>query len=77
MKETAAVLEEVLRLPPEDRAEFAARLLESLHAESQDEIDEAWALEIERRCAAVDDGTLQTSDWSEVRACIEREVFGR
>jgi len=31
-------------------------------------------LEIERRCAAVDAGTMTTSDWEDVRARIERDI---
>jgi putative addiction module component (TIGR02574 family) len=77
MKETTALLEEVLSLPEHDRAEIATRLLESLDPEAQEEVDEAWAAEIERRCAAVDAGTLGTSDWKDVRARIERDIFGR
>jgi putative addiction module component (TIGR02574 family) len=77
MKETAALLEQALRLPEPDRAEIAARLLESLDPETQADVDEAWAVEIERRCAAVDAGTLSLSDWKDVRARIERDIFGR
>jgi putative addiction module component (TIGR02574 family) len=43
----------------------------------EDDFDEAWAAEIERRCAAVDDGTLATLDWADVKARIERDIFGR
>ena len=52
-------------------------LLESLDPEAQQDVDEAWAAEIERRCAAVDAGTMATSDWKDVRARIERDIFGR
>jgi putative addiction module component (TIGR02574 family) len=77
MSETTTLLEQALRLPEHDRAEIATRLLESLDPETQRDIDEAWAAEIERRCAAVDAGTLATSDWNDVRARIERDIFGR
>lgn len=77
MSDTTALLEQVLSLPESDRADIAARLLESLDPEVQRDVDEAWAAEIERRCAAVDAGTLATSDWSDVRARIERDIFGR
>jgi putative addiction module component (TIGR02574 family) len=77
MNDTAALLEQALRLPEHDRAELAARILESLDPEAQRDIDDAWAAEIEKRCAAVDAGTLATSDWKEVRARIERDLFGR
>lgn len=77
MIDTAALLEQVLTLPEHERAKLATRLLESLDEEAQSDIDAAWAAEIEQRCAAVDAGTLATSDWKDVRARIEREIFGR
>jgi putative addiction module component (TIGR02574 family) len=73
----SALLEQVLSLPEHDRAEFAVRLLESLDPGGQADVDEAWVAEIERRCAAVDAGTLSTSDWKDVRARIERDLFRR
>jgi putative addiction module component (TIGR02574 family) len=77
MSDTNALLDQVLQLPEHDRAEIAARLLESLDPDAQHDVDEAWAAEIERRCAAVDAGTLATSDWKDVRSRIERDIFGR
>jgi putative addiction module component (TIGR02574 family) len=64
-------------LPEHDRAEITARLLESLDETKHDGVDDAWAREIERRCAALDSGEAVTSDWNEFRARIERDVFGR
>ena len=77
MIDTTTLLEQALSLPEHERAKLAARLLESLDLEAQDDVDAAWAAEIDRRCAAVDAGTLTTSDWKDVRARIEREMFGR
>ena len=77
MVDTATLLEQALGLPEHERAKIAARLLESLDEEAQSDVDVAWAAEIERRCAAVDAGEMQTSDWKDVRARIEREIFGR
>jgi len=77
MIDTATLLDQVLSLPEPKRAEFAVRLLESLEPDAQADIDAAWAEEIESRCAAVDDGTLPTSDWKDVRARIERDIFHR
>jgi putative addiction module component (TIGR02574 family) len=77
MLDTATLLEQALSLPEHERAKIAARLLESLDEAAQADVDAAWAAEIERRCAAVDSGELQTSDWKDVRARIEREIFGR
>jgi putative addiction module component (TIGR02574 family) len=77
MQDTKKLLETALELPERQRAEIAVRLLESLD-ESQDEgVDEAWAREIERRCAALDSGEAVTSDWNEFRSRIERDIFHR
>lgn len=77
MDDAKKVLTVALELPEHERAEIAARLLESLDDAEHDDVDEAWAREIERRCAALDSGEAVTSDWNEFRARIEREVFGR
>jgi putative addiction module component (TIGR02574 family) len=77
MNDTEALLEQVLNLPEPDRAEVAVRILESLEPGGDQGVDDAWVAEIERRCAAVDAGTLVTSDWNDVRRRIERDIFGR
>lgn len=45
---------EALKLSPEERAELAQRLLDSLFKDS--EVEEAWAVEVERRVAAIESG---------------------
>jgi len=77
MPDTKKLLSEVLELPEHERAEIAAKLLESLDPDDPEDVDAAWAIEIERRCAALDSGEAVTSDWEEFRARIERDVFGR
>ena len=71
------MLEQALSLPEDESAKIEARLLESSNEDIHNDVDEAWAAEFERRCAAVDAGALSTSDWKDVRARIEREIFGR
>ncbi len=71
------VLEQALSLPERDRAEIAARLLESLDDGDGEDLDAAWAQEIDRRCEALDKGEAVTTDWHEFRARIERDVFHR
>jgi putative addiction module component (TIGR02574 family) len=77
MRDTEALLAEVLELPEPARAELAAQILESLDGPPDTDVDEAWAFEIERRCAAVDSGEAATSDWTELRRRVERDIFGR
>ena len=69
------ILQDALNLPEEERAEVAARLIESLEDPMDPDLDEAWAAEIERRCVALDAGEAVTSDWEEVRRRIEAELL--
>ena len=73
------LLQDVLALSEQERAEIAARLIESLEAGASDPagVEEAWAAEIERRCAALDAGTTGTTAWGDVRRQIEAEILRR
>ena len=59
-------------LSPQDRAELAALLLESLESALEEGTEEAWAEEIERRMADYREGRVQTIPWPEVRARLHR-----
>ena len=76
-KNAERLLDEALRLAQSERAEIAARLIQSLEPETDSDVDAAWAAEIERRCAALDAGQAVTSDWNDVRRRIEEEIFRR
>lgn len=69
------ILSGVLSLPDEERADIAVRLIESLDDGADARVDEAWAAEIERRCAALDAGKAVTSDWEDVRRRIESQIL--
>lgn len=60
--------EKASELDPEDRAELAGLLLESIEDEPDEGIEEAWAAEIERRMADYQAGRIRTIPWQEVRA---------
>ncbi len=77
MRDTEKLLSQVLELPERDRADMAARILESLEKTADPDVDEAWARELERRAAAVDSGEVVTSDWNVLRRRIEHDIFGR
>jgi len=74
---TERIFADVLSLPEDQRAELAARLLESLDREVDPDAEEAWATEIERRCAAVDAGETILSEWHDVRRRIEKELLAK
>lgn len=59
-------------LPPNERAELAGLLLESLDDERSPAAEEAWAAEIERRMSEYRAGRIKTVSWQEVRAHLHR-----
>ena len=71
------ILQDALGLSEQERAEMATRLIESLDARDSEAagVQEAWAAEIERRCAALDAGTTGTTAWNDVRRQIEAEIL--
>jgi putative addiction module component (TIGR02574 family) len=74
---TAAVLADALRLDDEARAELAAELLASLDGPADADAESAWAAEIERRVAALENGTASLESWDDVRRRIERDILHR
>jgi len=62
-------------LPEQDRAALAALLLDSLEDEASDEnVEQAWAAEVQRRMANYRAGNAQTIGWSELRERLHRRV---
>ena len=50
------LFEEAMRLEPEERATLMRLLIETLDAESEEGVEDAWRVEIERRMAELDSG---------------------
>ncbi|HYU68531.1 MAG TPA: addiction module protein [Burkholderiales bacterium] len=59
---------EALKLTPGERAALAQRLLASLDEDA--EIEEAWAVEVERRIAEVESGAVQVIPIAEALARV-------
>ncbi len=70
------LLTEALELPLDERAKFAAVLLESLD-DVEEQVEAAWAEEIRQRVAAARAGELESTDWRTVLQKVEEEVLGR
>ena len=82
------LLKDALNLPPEQRARLARDIISSLDGASNEGTQRAWVNEIERRvrevraCAAEAaatasrrrDGTVELSDWPDVRRRIEERL---
>jgi putative addiction module component (TIGR02574 family) len=67
------VVRQALSLDETDRAEVAARLLDSLE-ETDSETEDAWVAELERRAAELESGAVRGVSWEDLR---ERLMRGR
>jgi putative addiction module component (TIGR02574 family) len=75
--DAARVLENALQLQAPERAEIAEELLLSLEDDSRQQIEAAWATEIQRRAADARANPHDEVEWREALRDVEREVFGR
>lgn len=73
LTDVSSILDAALRLPNNERAELASRLLESLEPVFADaDIEAAWAAEIKRRIDDLNSGKEKTIPWDKAR----RMIFG-
>jgi putative addiction module component (TIGR02574 family) len=59
---------EAAELSESERAELAGLLLESLEGIPDEDVEAAWAEEVERRVRQIDSGEVKTIPWEQVRA---------
>jgi len=71
------ILRDALQLPVEERADVAAELLASLDEPADDDVEVAWAAEIERRARRVLSGESSGTEWAEARARIVASALRR
>jgi len=64
---------QLMRLPAIERACIAEKLLSSLDSPNQEEMDQAWAVEVEDRIQAFQRGELEASDASDVHKRLEEK----
>jgi putative addiction module component (TIGR02574 family) len=76
-KAAETVLADALRLDLDARAEVAAELLASLDGPADPDANAAWAIEIERRVAAIEAGNVKLEPWNSVKRRIQKEILCR
>lgn len=67
-RSTRQILDEALKLSPDERAVIVADLMVSLERESDPEVEAAWVQEIHERLNRIDSGADQPIPWEEARA---------
>jgi putative addiction module component (TIGR02574 family) len=71
--DASRLLEEALKLPMEARAALAGSLLDSLDETVDEDLEQAWALEIARRLEELQSGKVRPVPWAEARRRIVGE----
>ena len=66
------LFDEAMRLEPQERVTLMRLLIEALDADTEEGVEDAWRVEIERRMAELDSGSVETIPWEEVRARLYR-----
>jgi len=66
-RESHEVIDAALRLSTKERAEVIAKLIASLDGERDEDVEAAWAAEIERRARGVLAGEGEFEDWKKIR----------
>ncbi len=69
-----AIAADAVRLPPDQRLTLAHRILSSVEPVESGEIDAAWEVEIRRRIAAHDAGSVAATPGAEVFAELDRRL---
>jgi putative addiction module component (TIGR02574 family) len=70
------LFKEALRLDEAERAALAGMLIDSIDNDAEEGVEAAWLIEIERRIAELDAGTVETIPWDVVRDGLRRKLGG-
>ena len=70
----SALLSTALRLPEEDRAIMAEKLIASLDQENDEEVETLWQKEIQKRISELENNQVECLPWQEVRRRLRRKL---
>jgi putative addiction module component (TIGR02574 family) len=73
-KQALELLQKALALSEEERASIAGSLLESLDTSVDENVEAAWAEEIDRRIDELDSGKAKTVPWEELHARVSARL---
>jgi putative addiction module component (TIGR02574 family) len=76
-KAAEKILADALTLDTRERADVAAKLIASLDGEPDEDVEAAWAAEVERRIDDIEAGRVKLVPWEDVERRVEREILKR
>jgi putative addiction module component (TIGR02574 family) len=62
------IVDAAIKLAERDRVQIVEELLASLEPDSDDDVDVAWAAEVERRSQEIKQGVVRPIPWAAVKA---------
>jgi putative addiction module component (TIGR02574 family) len=71
------IVNDAIKLTERDRLRIVEELLASLEPDNDDDVDAAWAAEIEKRSREVKQGMVRPIPWTVVKAQARKRVRGR
>ena len=71
------IVNAAIQLDERDRLQIVEELLASLEPNNDDDVDTAWATEIERRSREIKQGIVRPIPWPVVKAKARKRVRGR
>ena len=70
------IVKAAIRLPESERVQVVEQLLVSLEAATDEDVDAAWAAEIERRSREIKEGKVRPILWEEVKSRARKRARG-
>jgi putative addiction module component (TIGR02574 family) len=71
------IIKAAVKLPQKDRVRVVEQLLNTLEPEAEQDVDAAWAAEIERRSREIKEGTVRLLPWTVVRSRARKRARGK
>jgi putative addiction module component (TIGR02574 family) len=71
------IVNAAIKLTESDRLQIVEELLASLEPDTGDDVDAAWAAEVERRSREIKEGVVRPIPWEEVKAQARKRVRAR
>lgn len=76
-KAIASILKEAMQLSDSERSQLIDELLTTLEPVNDDNVDAAWAQEVEERASEIAEGKVVPVIWDEVKARARKMVHGK
>ena len=74
-QKSQVLVEEALKLSPNERAEVAEQLIASLDEAPDTDVEQAWQEEIQKRLQQIDRDEAKTISWEEVQRRLQHDLL--